>query len=120
MSSFTSPNTKAVRPKSFFGEVLTTDVTTIYTCPPNSTAELTFLHIINVTGANTVTVNIYVAATTNLSSLLSAKTKAGGDYTTFSPIQIFLAAGDEVRVTTTSAGHVDIVGSVVETFIPVG
>ena len=120
MQYLNSPNAKAVRAKSFFGEVLTTAVTTVYTCPANCTAELTFLHIINVTGANTVTLNIYVAATTNLSSLLSAKTKAAGDYTTFVPLQIFLTAGDQIRVTTTSAGHVDIIGSVVETFIPVG
>jgi hypothetical protein len=120
MQYLNSQNAKAVRAKSFFGEVLTTAVTTIYTCPANCIAELTFLHIVNVTGSNTVTLNIYVAAATNLSSLLSAKTKASGDFTTFAPLQIFLSAGDQIRVTTSHAGHVDIIGSVVETFIPVG
>ena len=120
MNYLTSPNAKAVRPRSFFGDVKTTAETTIYTCPPNCIAELTFLHVINVTGTNTVTTKVYVVATTYLSNFLSAKNMSAGEYTTFVPLQIFLSAGDQIRVTTGSAGHVDIIGSVVETFIPVG
>lgn len=119
MSPLTSPN-KASRPKSFFGDVQTTTVTTIYTCPPNSVAELTFLHVVNVTGTNTVTIKVYVASTTSLFNFLSAKSMSAGDHLTFAPLQIFLAAGDQIRVTTGSAGRVDLIGSVVETFIPVG
>ena len=119
MQYLTSPN-KPTRAKSFYGDVKTTTETTIYTCPANCTAEITFLHTINVTGTNTVTIKVYVAATSYLSNFLAAKNMGAGDYLTFVPLQIFLSAGDQVRVTTTSAGHVDTIGSVVETFIPVG
>jgi hypothetical protein len=73
-----------------------------------------------VTGTNTITIKVYVAATAYLSNFLSGKNVGAGDYITFVPLQIFLSAGDQIRVTTGSAGHVDTIGSVVETFIPVG
>lgn len=119
MQYMTSPN-KPVRAKSFYGNVLTAAETTIYTCPANCSAELTFLHTINVTGTNTVAIKIHVAAQSYNSNFLVGKNLGTGDYITFVPIQIFLEAGDEIRVTTTTAGHVDTVGSVLETFIPVG
>ena len=119
MQYLTSPN-KPTRAKSFYGDVKTTDNTTIYTCPPNCTAEVSFLHTINVTGTNTVTIRIYVASTAYSSNFLAGKNMSAGDYLTFVPVQIFLNAGDEVRVQTGSAGHVDTIGSVIETFIPVG
>jgi hypothetical protein len=115
-----APPAKPTRAKSFFGDVKVTTETTVYTCPPNCTAELTFLHLINVTGTNTVTIKVYVAATTYLSNFLAGKNLGAGDYITFNPMQIFLSAGDQIRVTSTNAGHVDIIGSVIETFIPVG
>ena len=119
MNYLTSPN-RAVRAKSFYGDVKTTAETTIYTCPPNCTAEITFLHTINVTGNNTVSLKIYVAATAYVSNFIAGKNMTAGEYLTFVPMQIFLSAGDQVRVTTTNAGHVDTIGSVVETFVPVG
>lgn len=119
MQYLPSPN-KATRAKSFYGNVLTTAETTIYTCPANCTAELTFLHTINVTGTNTVTIKIHVAADAYNSNFLAGKNLGTGDYITFVPMQIFLQAGDQIRVTATNAGHVDTIGSVIETFIPVG
>jgi hypothetical protein len=61
-----------------------------------------------------------VASTAYSSNFLAGKNMSAGDYLTFVPVQIFLNAGDEVRVQTGSAGHVDTIGSVIETFIPVG
>lgn len=119
MQYLTSPN-KPTRAKSFFGDVRTTANTTVYTCPPNCTAELTFLHTINVTGNNTIAIKIYEAAIAYTSNFLVGKNVVVGDYITFVPLQIFLTAGDAVVVQTTNAGHVDIIGSVIETFIPVG
>lgn len=119
MQYLTSPS-KAVRPKTFYGDIRTTANTTVYTCPPNCTAELTFIHAVNVLGVNTVGIRIYVAATAYSSNFLSAKNINVGDYITFVPLQIFLSAGDEVRIQTGNAAHVDIIGTVVETFIPVG
>jgi hypothetical protein len=115
----TSPN-KAIRAKSFYGEVKTTTETTIYTCPANCTAEITFLHAINVTGTNTVNIRIYVAAAAYVHNFLAGKNMSAGEYLTFDPMQIFLSPGDQIRITTGSAGHVDIVGSVLENFVPVG
>lgn len=114
-----SPN-KTTRAKSFYGNVLTSTETTIYTCPPNCSAELTFLHTINVAGVNTVAIKIHVAAQSYNSNFLVGKNLNTGDYITFVPLQIFLETGDQIRITTTAAGHVDTVGSVLETFIPVG
>jgi len=73
-----------------------------------------------VTGTNTVTIKVYVAAQAYSSNFLAGKNLGAGDYITFVPTQIFLQAGDQIRVTTASAGHVDTIGSVIETFIPVG
>ena len=119
MQYLTSPN-KPTRPKTFYGDVKTTTDTTIYTCPPNCTAELTFLHVTNAGSSNTATIRIYVAAETYTSQFLTAKTLSTGEYITYVPLQIFLSAGDQVKVQTTNAGHVDLIGSVIETFIPVG
>jgi hypothetical protein len=73
-----------------------------------------------VTGTNTITIKIYDSSAAYLSNFLAGKNMGAGDYLTFVPMQIFLEAGDQVRVTTGSTGHVDTIGSVVETFIPVG
>lgn len=119
MQYLNSPN-KATRAKSFYGDVKTTTETTIYTCPANCTAELTFLHTMNVSGTNTVTIKVYVAAQSYSSNFLAGKNMSAGEYLTFVPVQIFLYPGDQIRVTTGSAGHVDTIGSVIETFVPVG
>jgi hypothetical protein len=119
MQYLTSPN-KPTRAKSFYGEVKTTTDTVVYTCPANCTAELTFLHITNASTSNTATIRIYVAALAYTSQFLTAKTLSNGEYVTSVPMQIFLSAGDQIKVQTTNAGHIDIIGSVVETFIPVG
>lgn len=114
-----SPN-KAIRAKSFYGDIKTTTETTLYTCPANCTAEITFLHTINVSGTNTVSIKIYFAAPAYIHNFLVGKNLGAGDYITFDPMQIFLSPGDQVRITTGSAGHVDIIGSVLENFVPVG
>ena len=119
MQYLTSPN-KPTRAKSFYGDVKTTTDTVIYTCPANCTAELSFLHVTNAGSSNTATIRIYVSALTYTSQFLTAKTLSNGEYVTYVPLQIFLSAGDEIRVQTTNAGHIDLIGSVVETFIPVG
>jgi len=111
---------KSTRPKSFAGDVKTTTSTTVYTCPQNCTAELSFLHVVNVSGNNTVRVYWYLAATGYSSNFLGGKNMSAAEYITFSPMQLFLSPGDQIRVVTDVAGHLDIIGSVIETFIPVG
>lgn len=111
---------KATRSKSFWGDIKTTTNTTVYTCPQNCTAEISFLHIVNAGGNNTASIYWYIAADSYQSNFIGGKNMATGEYLSFPQITLYLAAGDQIRVMTTSAGHVDIIGSVTETFKPIG
>ena len=62
----------------------------------------------------------YVAADNYTSHFLSGKSLNAGDYVNFTNIDLVLQSGDEIRVTPTSAGHIDTILTVTETFIPVG
>lgn len=111
---------KSVRSKSFYGDIKTTTTTTVYTCPANCVAELSFLHVVNVGSNNTVRVYWYISADGYLSNFVGGKNMSSAEALTFSPMQVFLSPGDQIRVATTNADHVDVIGSVIETFIPVG
>ena len=112
---------KAARMKSVWGHNSGTTVETVYTCPANCTAELTFVHVVNGGGStNSVDVEWYVAADNYTSHFLKGKSLGASDYITFTNIDLVLQVGDEIRVTPTSAGHIDTILTVTETFIPVG
>jgi hypothetical protein len=51
---------------------------------------------------------------------LAGKSLNSGDNTTFIDIDLVLQPGDKIQVTPTSAGHIDTILTVTETFIPVG
>ncbi len=112
---------KAARIKSVWGHNSGTTYETVYTCPANCIAELTFVHVVNGGGStNSVDVEWYVAADNYTSHFLSGKSLNAGDYINFTNIDLVLQSGDEIRVTPTSAGHIDTILTVTETFIPVG
>jgi len=112
---------KPARMRTAYGNNLTDTVEIVYTCPANCSAELTFVHVINAgNSTNSVTVNIYVAAQNYTSNFLAGKSIGSSDYITFIDIDIILQPGDEVRVKPNSAGHIDSILTVTETFIPVG
>ncbi len=112
---------KAARIKSVWGHNSGTTYETVYTCPANCIAELTFVHVVNGGGStNSVDVEWYVAADNYTSHFLSGKSLNAGDYVNFTNIDLVLQSGDEIRVTPTSAGHIDTILTVTETFIPVG
>lgn len=111
---------KPARNKSVWGDIKDTDLHTIYTCPPNCSSELSFLHIVNAGGNNSVKVLWYVAEDGYSSNFVGGKNMATSDYITFSPMQLFLSPGDQIRVQTTVADHIDIICSVTEIFLPVG
>jgi hypothetical protein len=112
---------KAARIKSVWGHNSGTTYETVYTCPANCIAELTFVHVVNGGGStNSVDVEWYVAADNYTSHFLAGKSLNAGDYVNFTNIDLVLQSGDEIRVTPTSAGHIDTILTVTETFIPVG
>lgn len=112
---------KPARVKSVYGHNTGTTAETVYTCPANCTAEITFIHVVNGgSSTNTVEVEWYVSADTYTSHFLKGKSINASDYVSFSDIDLVLQPSDEIRVTPTSAGHIDTILTVTETFVPVG
>jgi len=112
---------KSARIKSVYGHNSGTTYETVYTCPANCIAEITFVHVVNGGGfTNSVEVEWYVSADSYTSHFLKGKSLNASEYVTFSDIDLVLQAGDEIRVTPTSAGHIDTILTVTETFVPVG
>ena len=113
--SYTSVGRPA-RARSVWVDVHDTTVHVLYTCPANCTTEITFLHMVNVGTNNSVTIKWYIAASAYTSNFLNGKNLSAGEYVTFSPMRLFLAPGDEIRVETSSADHLDVIASAIETF----
>ena len=112
---------KPARIKSVYGHNSGTTVEDVYTCPANCVAEVTFVHVVNGGGStNTVELEWYVAADDYTSHFLKGKSISGGDYVTFSDIDLVLQSGDKIQITPSSAGHIDTILTVTETFVPVG
>ena len=112
---------KSARIKSVYGHNSGTAYETVYTCPANCIAEITFVHVVNGGGStNSVELEWYVAADNYTSHFLKGKSLGGSEYVTFSDIDLVLQSGDEIRVTPASAGHIDTILTVTETFVPVG
>ena len=112
---------KPARRKSVYGHNTGTTTETVYTCPANAIAEVTFIHVVNGgSSTNTVEVEWYVSADTYTSHFLKGKSINASDYVSFNEIDIVLQPGDKIQVTPTSAGHIDTIVTVTETFVPVG
>lgn len=112
---------RPARIKSVYGHNTGTTYETVYTCPANCIAEVTFIHVVNGGGStNTVEVEWYVAADSYTSHFLKGKSINASDYVSFADIDLVLQEGDEIRVTPTSAGHIDTILTVTESFNPVG
>ena len=118
--SFTQQG-KPARIKSVYGHNSGTSVEDVYVCPANAVAEITFIHIVNGgASTNTVEVEWYVAADSYTSHFLKGKSLNAGDYISFNQIDLVLQPGDKIQVTPTSAGHIDTILTVTETFVPIG
>ena len=112
---------KPARRKSVYGHNTGTTAETVYTCPANCVAEITFIHVVNGgSSTNSVEVEWYVSADTYTSHFLKGKSINSSDYVSFNTIDLVLQSGDEIRVTPTSSGHIDTILTVTETFVPVG
>ena len=113
---------KASRIRSVYGHNTGTSTEDVYTCPANCVSEVTFIHIVNgeSSGTNTVDITWYVAADSYTSKFLNDKGVAHNEAVTHNNIDIVLQAGDKIQVTPSSAGHIDTIITVTETFLPVG
>jgi len=118
--SFTQQG-KPARIRSVYGHNSGTTTEEVYVCPANATAEVTFIHVVN-GGASTNSIELewYVAADSYTSHFLKGKSLNASDYITFTNIDLVLQPGDKIQVTPTSAGHIDTIITVTETFVPVG
>ena len=112
------PIHRPVRAKSFYVDVHDTALHVAYTCPPNCVAEVVYLHVINVSGNNTVHVRWYIAADNYTSQFLNGYNMAAGAYFDFPNLRLFLQPGDQITLQTDNVGHADLIGSVTETFVP--
>jgi len=118
--SFTQQG-KPARIRSVYGHNSGTSTEDVYVCPANATAEVTFIHVVNGGGAtNSIELEWYVAADSYTSHFLKGKSLNASDYITFTNIDLVLQPGDKIQVTPTSAGHIDTILTVTETFVPVG
>lgn len=111
---------KPARMRSVYGHNTGTAVETVYTCPPNCRAEVTFIHVVNggASGTNSVSVEWYIAADNYSSHFLSAKSITHSEYVSFPDVDLVLQPGDKINVTPSSAGHIDTILTVTEMFIP--
>lgn len=113
---------KNARKRSVYGHNSDTSVNDVYVCPPNCSAEVNYILVANgaSSGSNNVTVQWYVSADTYTSHFLNDKSLAHDSIHEFPQIQLVLSPGDRIQVQTASAGHVDSIITVTETFVPVG
>jgi hypothetical protein len=118
--SFTQQG-KPARIKSVYGHNTGTTAEDVYVCPANAVAEVTFIHVVNGgSSTNSVEVEWYVAADSYTSHFLKGKSINASDYVSFNQIDLVLQPGDKIQVTPSSAGHIDTILTVTETFVPVG
>ena len=108
------------RKRSVWGHSTATAVETVYTCPANCVAEITYLHVHNSSGNTDITIQWYVAADTYTSHFIEGKNLGAGEFIAFTDIQLVLQSGDMLQVQPATAAHIDTILTVIETFVPVG
>ena len=112
---------KPARRKSVWGHNTGTTTEDVYTCPANCIAEVTYIIVNNSGGStNSVSVKWYDSSDTYASGFVEGKSLNAGDFLEFNNIYRVLEPGDKIQLTPASAGHIDSIVTVVETFIPVG
>lgn len=111
---------KPARRRSVYGHNTGTTVEDVYVCPDHCVAEVSYILVANADGStNDVTIQWYVAADSYTSHFLNDKSLAGNGYHEFADIDIVLSAGDKIQVQPGSAGHIDSIVTVTETFLPI-
>ena len=111
---------RPARKRSVWGHNTGTTTETVYTCPANCTAEVTFIHIHNSSGNPNIDVEWYVAEDDYTSHFLEGKNLGASEYLQFPDIELVMQPGDRIQVTPSVAAHIDTILTVTETFKPVG
>ena len=111
---------KSARKKSVYGHNTGTTTEEVYTCPANCVAEVTFIHVHNSSGNVDIEIEWYVAEDDYTSHFIEGKNLGAGEYLQWADIEVVLQPGDKIQVTPTTAGHIDTILTVTETFVPVG
>lgn len=111
---------KPARKKSVYGHNTGTTTETVYTCPGNCVAELTFLHVHNSSGNPDIAIEWYIAEDDYTSHFIEGKNLGAGEYLQWADIEVVLQPGDKIQVTPSVAAHVDTILTVTETFVPIG
>ena len=112
---------KPARRKSVWGHNTGTTTEDVYTCPANCIAEVTYIIVNNSgTSTNTVSVKWYDSSDSYASGFVEGKSLNAGAFLEFSNMDLVLESGDKIQLTPTSAGHIDSIVTVTETFVPVG
>ena len=112
---------KPSRKRSVWGHNTGTTTEDVYTCPANCIAEVTYIIVNNSGGStNSVSVKWYDSSDTYASGFVEGKSLNAGDFLEFNNIDLVLEPGDKIQLTPASAGHIDSIVTVTETFVPVG
>ena len=112
---------KPARRKSVWGHNNTTATEDVYVCPANCVAEVTYIIVNNSGGStNSVSVKWYDASASYASGFVEGKSLNAGDFLEFNNIDLVMEPGDKIQIIPTSAGHIDSIITVTETFVPVG
>ena len=112
---------KSARRRSVWGHNNGTTTEDVYVCPANCSAEVNYIIVNNSGGStNTISVKWYDASASYASGFVEGKSLGASDFLEFANIQLILEPGDKIQITPVSAGHIDSIITVTETFVPVG
>ena len=110
------------RPKNTSGALSSTDLTTVYTCPPNFTAIIRDVFLTNVDGSSAVDATLKYTDTSASAtySLLSTKSIAADSYLRLENSYIVLETGDILKAQAGAANDLEVTIFVEEFHRPQG
>mgnify|MGYP003113036915 FL=1 len=110
------------RPKNTSVALSSTDLTTVYTCPPNFTAIVRDIFLTNVDGSSAVDATLKYTDTSASAtfSLLSTKSIAADDFLRIEDANIFLEEGDILKAQAGAANDLEVTVFVEEIYKPQG
>ena len=110
------------RPKNTSVALSSTDLTTVYTCPPNFTAIVRDIFLTNVDGSSAVDATLKYTDTSASAtfSLLSTKSIAADDFLRIEDANIVLETGDILKAQAGAANDLEVTVFVEEFLKPQG
>lgn len=94
---------------------------TLYECPNQCRARVNLIYVTNINSTATLNIEVYKAATTSRTFLVSARPFPVGDFVEFSGEYLVLDPGDRIEVAVTgSSPRADATATVEEIFRPTG